>query len=193
MDRRFGGMCLMNALNHCTNLFQAFFSWEVTIYWRLEVLNHCCILGKSSRDSKQELLCGEHIIHWFLHHWFIHFIHSDLRSWSWDSSLVHSFIIQLLIDLFIIDSFILFVQISKVGFESHFNEHHYFFNSFSWISFDFPSIFIDFHWISSHLSFNYSFILLAHHSKVDFECSFRSQSLNLSHNSMKFIKFSLVY
>ena len=49
----------MNALNHCTNLFQAFFRWEVTIYWRLEVLHHCCILGKSNRDSKQELLCGE--------------------------------------------------------------------------------------------------------------------------------------
>ena len=61
MDRRFGGMCLMNSLNHCTDLFQAFFRWEVTIYWRLEVFNHCCILSKSSRDSKQELLCGENI------------------------------------------------------------------------------------------------------------------------------------
>ena len=67
-----------------------------------------------------------------IHRWFSHLpfnyslipsslIHSlsPLKGCIWDSSLVHSFIIRLFIDLFIIDSIILVIHHSNVGFEYH--------------------------------------------------------------------------
>ena len=71
-------------------------------------------------------------VEFLIHRWFSHLpfnyslipsslFHSlsPLKNCIWDSSLVHSFIIHLFIDLFIIDSIILIIHHSNVGFEYH--------------------------------------------------------------------------
>ena len=107
------------------------------------------------------------LIFWIIHQRFIQLDHSPLKFWFWVT-----------------------IHISKPKCESHFKDNQSFFDSFSWI---FQPFSIDVHWIFIHLSFNYSFTLLIHHSNFKFECSFQFQSLNLNNILMKFLIFSLVF